>query len=103
MLRLYRQQQLLLGGDQFRTVDREEGFAFIYVLVGEVNVDGLHPSTEARVNVRNASLIFHDQPHRADCPGQRFVFCAASCYANQLLLLGAELDRRVLWRLSRHG
>ena len=92
LLRPQRQQVLLLGGDEFGAVDREQRIALLHVLAGEVHVEALDVALELRVHVSEAPLVGRHAADRADGAVDARLAHLLAAHAEQGAALGRQRD-----------
>ncbi len=92
LLRPKREQVLLLGGDEFGAVDREQPIALLHVLAGEVHVEALDVALELRVHVGEAPLVGSHAADRADGAVDARLADLLAAHAEEGAPLGRQRD-----------
>ncbi len=86
-------EQLFLGRNQHRAVERQERLAASHRLARRADVQLLDEPIDLRRDVRDVGLGCLDPPHRSNRPGERFATNRRIDDAERALLIGGEVHR----------
>ncbi len=101
-----REQEFLLGRDEFRAVDLEKRLPGLDELASEVHVQFLDPARHSRMDMGDPRLVIVDPPDRPNAPHDVLLAHHRGSDADQLLALGRDHDRalgHVHGGVSRRG